>query len=99
MQTKIPAILLTAVTLTMAACGGGHDAYTTPGGTAATTTPAAVTPAGTTAYPADTLPGKHHSKLAGAAAGAVVGHMLGGHAVAGAVAGAVIQHERNKHNR
>ena len=44
-------------------------------------------------------PGKHNSKLAGAAIGAAAGHMLGGHAVAGAAAGALIQHERNKHRR
>jgi hypothetical protein len=38
---------------------------------------------------------KHHSKLKGAAAGAVAGHALGGHAVAGAAIGAMVQHHRN----
>lgn len=42
---------------------------------------------------------KHHSKLAGAAAGAAAGHVLGGHSVAGAAAGALYQHERNKHKK
>lgn len=99
-----PTILLTGTTLGLAACGGGHDTYANPDSSAASTTPAATTPAvttptTTTAAAPDTLPAKHHSKLAGAAAGAVVGHMLGGHAVAGAAAGALIQHERNKHVR
>jgi hypothetical protein len=39
---------------------------------------------------------KHHSKLKGAVAGAVIGHAAGGHAKAGAVAGALVQHHRNK---
>ena len=86
-RNLFPAILLIATPLGVAACGGGHDTYTNPAGGAASTTATAP----------DTMPGKHHSKLAGAAAGAVVGHMLGGHAVAGAAAGALIQHERNKH--
>lgn len=94
-----PAILLTGTTLGLAACGGGHDTYSTPASDAASTTPAVTTPTATTATAPDTVPAKHHSKLAGAAAGAVVGHMLGGHAVAGAAAGALIQHERNKHAR
>ena len=42
---------------------------------------------------------KHHSKLKGAAAGALAGHALGGHAVAGGTVGAtvdaMVQHHRN----
>ena len=38
---------------------------------------------------------KHHSKLKGAAAGALAGHAMGGHAVAGAAVGAMVQHHRN----
>jgi uncharacterized protein YcfJ len=89
-----PAIFLAATSLTVTACGKTRDANTIPAGGAVSTTPA-----GATAAVADTLPAKHHSKLAGAAVGAVAGHMLGGHAVAGAAAGALIQHERNKHHR
>lgn len=89
-----------AATMSLAACGG-HDNGTTSGGDVAT--PAASSnvnaPAtATTPAPMDTAPTTHHSKLAGAAVGAVAGHMLGGHAVAGAAAGALIQHERNKHH-
>lgn len=90
-----------AATMTLAACGK-HDNATTSGGDVAT--PAAATPTATApAYdsaattPVAAAPAKHHSKLAGAAVGAVAGHMLGGHAMAGAAAGALIQHERNKH--
>ena len=41
---------------------------------------------------------KHHSKLKGAAVGAVAGHMIGGKkgAVAGAATGAMVQHHKNK---
>jgi hypothetical protein len=46
-----------------------------------------------------TPPPVHHSKLAGAAVGAVVGHELGGHALAGAAVGAAVQHHRNKKAR
>lgn len=38
----------------------------------------------------------HHSKLKGAAVGAVAGHALGHHGKIGAVAGAMVQHHRNK---
>lgn len=41
----------------------------------------------------------HHSVIAGAAAGALAGHMMGHHAIIGAATGALIQHERNKHHR
>lgn len=87
------AIFLTTTSLAATACGKSHETTTNPTAATVPTTPTASTAV------ADTLPAKHHSKLAGAAAGAVVGHMLGGHAVAGAAAGALIQHERNKHHR
>jgi hypothetical protein len=51
---------------------------------------------GSAAQPTTTQPPVHHSKLAGAAVGAVVGHELGHHALAGAAVGAAIQHHRNK---
>jgi hypothetical protein len=38
---------------------------------------------------------KHHSKLKGAVAGAMVGHAAGHHAKLGAAAGALVQHHRN----
>lgn len=92
-------IALAASSLVAGACGGGHDrSANTVGGdvatpaTSASGAPVAAAP-NTLATPA------HHSKLAGAAVGAVAGHMLGGHAVAGAAAGALLQHERNKHSR
>ena len=59
-------------------------------------TPSAATTA-TSAAPIP--PPEHHSKLAGAAVGAVVGHELGGHALAGAAVGAAVQHHRNKKAR
>jgi hypothetical protein len=89
--------------MTVAACGNGRDKTTSSAGDVYTNTPSA-TPA-TSSAPTSSVPvadtatraGQHHSKLAGAAAGAAAGHMLGGHAVLGAAAGALIQHERNKH--
>ena len=78
------------MTLAATACGGGHD---TKENSAVAGTPASSAPSATE------VPAAHHSKLGGAAVGAVAGHMLGGHAVAGAAAGALIQHERNKHRR
>jgi hypothetical protein len=91
-------VLIVGASLVAAACGG-HDKSGAANGDVAT--PAngsysAPAPTRTATVPADTLQG-HHSKLGGAAAGAVAGHMLGGHAVLGAAAGALIQHERNKH--
>lgn len=81
-----PALVL-AGGLVAGACGGGHDrSANTAGGDVVTSR-------------ASTAPAAHHSKLAGAAVGAVAGHMLGGHAVAGAAAGALVQHERNKRAR
>ncbi len=95
-QTRLLcAILFSASSLALTACGK-TDGYskTTPNVPVTTTsTPgAAVT---NTAQPVTT----HHSKLAGAAVGAAAGHVLGGHAVAGAAVGALIQHERNKHRK
>ena len=92
-----PGIVL-AATMSLVACGG-HDNRSTSSGEVATPPPASPVNAPTTrttAAPVDSAP-THHSKLAGAAVGAVAGHMLGGHAVAGAAAGALIQHQRNKH--
>lgn len=58
------------------------------------------TPSGATAATSAATPQpEHHSKLAGAAVGAVVGHELGGHALAGAAVGAAVQHHRNKKAR
>ena len=74
----------------VAGCGGGSRTSDSANGSVAT--PAGSAPATDTAAAP-----QHHSKLAGAAVGAVAGHVLGGHAVAGAAAGALIQHERNKH--
>ena len=76
------------------ACGG-HDSKT-PANRADVGTTATPGAAPTSAMPADSAPGTHHSKLGGALVGAAVGHVLGGHAVAGAAAGAMVQHARNK---
>jgi hypothetical protein len=96
------ALIAGALTLTMAACGGGHDTSNTlPAANttvaAPVTTPDASVPVATA--PVDTMAGPHHSKLAGAAIGAAAGHVLGGHALAGAAVGALVQHERNKHHK
>lgn len=103
------AALATAVTVSLAACGGHAGSNPAAENTAATS----VTPAAPNAPPApasgtaaaltpsqaatDTT-ATHHSKLAGAALGAVAGHTVGGTkgAIAGAVIGAEIQHHRNK---
>ena len=92
------AALALGTTAFVGACKG-RDASTSNGEVAVPPSAnASATPAGT--MPSDSVAyGKHHSKLGGAAAGAVVGHMLGGHAVAGAAAGAIIQYQRNKHRR
>lgn len=81
------AVALTSTMATIAACGGGGSQQNTSSGDVGQ-------PASTAAQPAP-----HHSKLAGAVVGGVVGHELGGHAVAGAAAGALIQHHRNKKAR
>ena len=91
---RVVAVALTASSVALAACGHGDNRQVnTSRGDVASPTPGYAADTAATAAP------KHHSKLAGAAMGAVAGHMLGGHAVAGAAAGAIIQHERNKHNR
>lgn len=89
------AIALTVSSLAVAGCGGGHQQSTSNGDVGAGA-PAASTPAASTTPTADNSAQPHHSKLAGAAVGGVVGHALGGHAVAGAAAGALVQHYRNK---
>ena len=102
-QLRVLATLaLSAGTFGATACGGHHDAdrTTSNGDVAPSATAAPATTAPTAAAPApDTMTQDHHSKLAGAAVGAVVGHALGHHAVAGAAAGALVQHARNhKHH-
>lgn len=84
------AIALTVSSLAMAGCGGGRQQSTSNGDVGAGAPAANSTPV------ADSAVEPHHSKLAGAAVGGVVGHALGGHAVAGAAAGALVQHYRNK---
>lgn len=75
--------------LSLGACGGSGPNQSSANGDVAI-------PVGrsTAASPAG-APG-HHSTLAGAAVGAIVGHELGHHALAGAAVGAAIQHHRNK---
>lgn len=87
---QLTAVALAAGAISISACGG-HDSRTN-----AASGDVAATPTTTAAPAPDST---HHSKLAGAAVGAVAGHVLGGHAVAGAAVGALVQHERNKHNR
>ena len=94
-----PSVLLLAASLGVTACGGGHRADTTAASEAAPAGTVPATPDQAAAPVVDTTPRMHHSVLAGAAVGAVAGHMMGGHAVAGAAAGALIQHERSKHRR
>jgi hypothetical protein len=83
-----------SASLTIAACGGGHDTNANAPAANSSITPGVSTTS--TVPTADTVATGHHSKLAGAAVGAVAGHMLGGHAMAGAAVGAIVQHERNK---
>ena len=101
-RTRFVAVtVMTAASMTAAACGKDRSAATSGGDVA----PAASAPStysgpatATASEPtADTMTRKHHSKLGGAVVGAAAGHMLGGHAIAGAVVGAMVQHERNKH--
>ena len=104
-RTSVVSGLALAASMSLAACGKSNNASTSGGEVAtpayntpsATSTSSSATMDSSAAMTATTTPAKHHSKLAGAAIGAVAGHMLGGHAVAGAAAGALIQHERNKH--
>jgi hypothetical protein len=97
-------ILLTAASVSIAACGGGRQQNTAAGDVnaaqSAAQQPSMATPTASptyTAAPVDTVRRTHHSKLKGALVGAVVGHYAGHHALAGAAAGAMVQHERNKH--
>lgn len=89
--------LMAGASLIAAACGG-HDKSASNGDVATPANSGYTAPAATptASAPVDTVR-SHHSKLGGAAVGAVAGHMLGGHAVLGAAAGALVQHERNKH--
>ena len=86
------ALILIPASLVVGGCGGSKNQSSANGDVAqpSTATPAAARGSSTP---------EHHSKLAGAAVGAVVGHELGGHAVAGAAIGAAIQHHRNKKAR
>ena len=62
--------LALGATLAVGACGGSHDSATTSRSNGDIDAPATTTssaPASTT--PVDSVPAKHHSKLAGAAAG------------------------------
>ena len=86
------ALILIPASLALAGCGGSGRQSAANGDVAQPSTPA---PAAAPAAPAP----EHHSKLAGAAVGAIAGHELGGHAVAGAAIGAAIQHHRNKKAR
>ncbi len=89
---RYAAVLLAAGGLAVAGCGRSHqNAYGANPTVSSATAPAVAQ--------ADTMRRRHHSVIAGAAAGAVAGHMLGHHAIMGAAAGALIQHERNKHQR
>ena len=90
-------VLLTALALAVTGCGRRAG---TPPGQHVTVTNATYPGVGAPAVAVDTLRrGHHHSIIAGAAAGAVAGHMMGHHAIIGAATGALIQHERNKHHR
>ena len=77
--------------LSLGACGGSGPNQSSANGDVAI-------PVGrsTAASPATAGAPGHHSTLAGAAVGAIVGHELGHHALAGAAVGAAIQHHRNK---
>ncbi|HEY2067620.1 MAG TPA: hypothetical protein VGG84_16820 [Gemmatimonadaceae bacterium] len=99
----VAAIALTAGSIAVAGCGGGGSRQASNANGDVTTSNAAGSAAVTPAAPMDSTSmaraPQHHSKLAGAALGAVAGHALGGHAVLGAAAGALVQHERNKRQR
>ncbi len=99
---RYAAVLLTAGGLTVAGCGGGHRTSTNANNNNPMT--AASPGYGAPAAPVNsadsaTAPREHHSKLAGAAVGAIAGHYMGHPALAGAAVGALVQHERNKHRR
>ena len=88
------AIAMAVAGLSVAGCGGSKQQSTANGEVGAPSSAAAPAASAPGADTTTTQP--HHSKLAGAAVGALVGHELGHHAVAGAAAGALIQHHRNK---
>ena len=96
------AVLLTSASLAATACGGDKNrgTSTVPAAPVATTpAPTAGAPAPVTAAPAAApVTPEHHSKLGGAAAGAVAGRVIGGNKgmLIGAAAGAYVQHRRNK---
>jgi hypothetical protein len=87
-------LMLTGAALAGCRGNGANNPPSTSNGDVST--PSGATTA-TSSAPA--VPPEHHSKLAGAAVGAVVGHELGGHALAGAAVGAAVQHHRNKKAR
>lgn len=90
------AIAVAVAGLSVAGCGGSKQ-QSSANGDVGTPSSAAVPAPNTSARAEDTTTTQpHHSKLAGAAVGAVVGHELGHHALAGAAAGALIQHHRNR---
>lgn len=96
--------ILLAAALSLGACGGhagNNPSAENAAGTSVTPAAANTPPApatGTAAAVPDSATASHHSKLAGAALGAVAGHAVGGTkgAIAGAVIGAEVQHHRNK---
>jgi hypothetical protein len=99
---RVAAVALTAGSIAIAGCGGGSRQASNANGDVTTSNAAgsaAVTPAAPMDSTSMARAPQHHSKLAGAALGAVAGHALGGHAVLGAAAGALVQHERNKRQR
>lgn len=92
---RVAAVLLAAGGLAVTGCGRSHQSASANN---PTTTNAVYPGTGAPAVAqADTMRRRHHSIIAGAAAGAVAGHMMGHHAIIGAATGAFIQHERNKH--
>lgn len=83
------ALILIPAGLALAGCGGSNHQSSANGDVAQPST----------STPAPAPAPEHHSKLAGAAVGAIAGHELGGHALAGAAIGAAVQHHRNKKAR
>lgn len=103
---RVPVALVFAVAgVSVAACGHGKSEKSAAGNVAPpssvqpTVAPGASYSTPTAGVDTTQAPSKHHSKLAGAAAGAAAGHVLGGHSAVGAAAGALYQHERNKHKK
>src|SRR5437763_17103269 len=87
-------IALTLASLTVAGCGRGQQQSSASGDVATPSSTAA--PGASAARATDSSAQPHHSKLAGAAVGALVGHELGGHAVARRAAAALVQPPRTK---